>query len=167
MAKPRKLWRFLKPSTKTRYRRAGIHPNTYNAGKVSTEQRKAARGHARTPETPAQAYRHPEEFADYLQRHPAPPVQQVQPQHVQYVPVGQIHSDEVKQRLAERIQQAFGDRFKFRGVLDPDFPPLDYPPAPDDDGILETLELGDDELEDLARQAHEGNQPEYWFLWYH
>lgn len=43
-------------------------PQAYNAGKVSTETRKAARGHAQTPERPQQAFRNPDKYGKYLRR---------------------------------------------------------------------------------------------------
>lgn len=45
MAKPRRLWSTLAESTKKRYRRYGVTPQQYNAGKISTEFRKTIRGH--------------------------------------------------------------------------------------------------------------------------
>lgn len=154
---PRRLWSNLKPSTKNRYRRAGIHPNTYNAGKANLT---AARGHAHTPERPGRRVSDPA-YADYYAR------QQPQVEHVTYVEVyaRSTHSDDVKQAIGERVYQMFGDRHKYRGrFLDPDFPPSeDYPAAPEDDEIMEILENTDDyELEYLVT-----TDPSYWWLYYH
>ena len=47
MAKPRKLWSQLADSTKKKYKRKGITPQQYNAGKVTREQRDSIYGRNR------------------------------------------------------------------------------------------------------------------------
>lgn len=47
MTKPRKLWSQLAPSTKARYKRYGVSPQTYNAGKISHEFRQTIFGKGR------------------------------------------------------------------------------------------------------------------------
>lgn len=151
---PRRRWFDLSANYRKRLARGGLSERTYESGAPL----RAARGHARTPEHPGQSRQRPEFQQYYQQRQPEPQVEVI----YAYPPTPGAHSDEVKQALAERIYGTFGDRHKFRGAHDPDFPPLGYPPAPDDDAILEALELDDGELEYLAV-----NDPEYWFLWYH
>lgn len=71
MARPRKLWSALKPDTKKRklayYAKQGLTPgqvsSRYNAGTLGSQS--AARGHAKTPERPSQAARHPERYPEY------------------------------------------------------------------------------------------------------
>ena len=44
MAKPKRLWSQLAPSTKARYKRYGVSPQQYNAGKISTAFRQTIMG---------------------------------------------------------------------------------------------------------------------------
>jgi hypothetical protein len=55
-------WDSLASSTQRRYERAGVTRSQYEGG-ISL---KAARGHASTPERPAQGYRNPEQFSSYV-----------------------------------------------------------------------------------------------------
>lgn len=151
-------WSNLSPNYRARLERGGITRQSYEQG----ANLRAARGHAHTPERPTEGRNRPE-FAEYYRR---------QATRYEYKPTPGQHSARVKQRLAQRIYDSFGQRFKFRGALDPDYPPPGkpggppYPPAPDDEGIMRTLDLSDDELEELAIGAAV-NVTEYWFLWYH
>lgn len=160
----RRGWSSLSANYRKRLARGGVSRGSYESG----ASLRKARGHAQTPERPGQGLQRPE-FQPYYQRRPAP---QYILESVAYEPTPGAHSEEVKQALAERIYRVFGDRFKFRGALDPDFPPPGkpgqppYPPAPDDEAIMETLEMDDYELEDLAQEAAIA-VTEYWFLWYH
>lgn len=165
MAKPRQLWRFLKPATKRRYRQAGIHPNTYNAGKVSVQQRKAARGHAHTPERPRQAELHPEQFVEYLSRRQPEPERQVISEP-RYEYSGE-HAQEVVDALQARIAEIFSDRPKYREPADPNWVPVGQPPAPPDEEIMAMIQADPMEIENTARAAAMGAAPQWWILWYH
>lgn len=44
-AKAKRLWSTLAPSTKAKYKRYGVTPQRYNAGKISREFRKTIMGH--------------------------------------------------------------------------------------------------------------------------
>lgn len=54
-------WLGLGATTRTRYERAGISQQAYESG----ASLKAARGHASTPERPAEALRQPERYESY------------------------------------------------------------------------------------------------------
>lgn len=58
----RKPWASLSPTYQERLARKGITPEMHAAG----ESIRAARGHAKTPEHPIEAERHPEKFRDYF-----------------------------------------------------------------------------------------------------
>lgn len=147
----RRGWFNLSASYRERLARGGVSRQSYESG----ASLQTARGHARTPERPGQGVSRPE-FQEYYAR-------QAQPTYeVEIVEAQGQHSQEVKDALYVRVTGLFGDRHKFRGVLDPDFPPNGYPPAPEDDEILEILELDDYDLESLAI-----SDPSFWFLWYH
>jgi hypothetical protein len=60
----RREWSSLTPAYRRRLERAGITPEQFAEG-VS---RKAARGHAMTPERPQRAFRNPDKFSEYLRR---------------------------------------------------------------------------------------------------
>lgn len=62
MARTRKTWETLSPTYRRRLEKAGYTRADYLAGK----ERKAGRGHGKTPERPSQAIRHPERFPDYV-----------------------------------------------------------------------------------------------------
>lgn len=70
MPASRRLWSSLATSTKARYRRAGITPQKYNSGKIPTDLRRRARGHAQTPERPSRAYtaKGRRQYQDYVAR---------------------------------------------------------------------------------------------------
>lgn len=151
----RRGWSSLSAKYRERLARGGISQGKYESG----ASLRKARGHARTPERPGQGISRPEFQPYYAQRQPTPQVEVIEA----YRPTPGAHSDEVKQAIAQRVNEVFGNRFKYRGLtLDPDYPPLGYPPAPDDEQIMETLELDDYEIEFLAIE-----DPGYWFLWYH
>lgn len=78
MAAPRKLWSRLTAGTRARklsyYKKQGLTPGQvarrYNAGTLGSQA--AARGHAATPEHPAQALREPQKYPAYLRRKEQP-----------------------------------------------------------------------------------------------
>lgn len=57
-------WDGLKPATRRRYERNGVTRASYVRG----DSLSAARGHARTPERPERAAKHPERYTAYLNR---------------------------------------------------------------------------------------------------
>lgn len=156
---PRRGWENLSDTYRTRLERSGVTRSSYESG-ISL---RGARGHAYTPERPAQAYKRPTAFRPYLAR------REQRKQHYQFEATPGRHSDEVKAALAQRIQQIQQETgWYVKGALDPDYPPLDHPPAPDDEEIAEILGESDNEtLRGYARDAALGTQPEMWFLWYH
>lgn len=162
---PRRGWDNLSASYRARLLHNDVTRQQYESG----ASLRKARGHIHTPEHPGQGVTRPD-FQPYYQ-------QRQQPteilESVAYEPTPGEHSDEVKQAIAERLYNTFGDRFKYRGPWDPDFPPPGkpggppYPPAPDDETIMEILEEDDATIESLAIDAALYVQPEFWFLWYH
>jgi hypothetical protein len=74
VAKPRILWSALKPATKKRklsyYKKQGLTPgqvaSRYNAGTLGPQA--ASRGHAKTPERPERAAKHPEKYPEYVRK---------------------------------------------------------------------------------------------------
>lgn len=153
----RRGWDNLSAQYRARLQRSGTTRRQYESG----ASLRKARGHAQTPEHPGQGVSRPEFQPYYQQRQTAP-----QPTYdvvEAYAPTPGAHSDEVKQAIAQRVNQVFGDRHKYRNrSLDPDYPPIGYPPAPDDEHIMEILEMDDYEIEYYAIE-----EPEGWFLWYH
>lgn len=153
----RGLWDNLSANYQARLLRGGVSRNQYESG----ASLRKARGHAKTPEHPGQGASRPE-FRPYYEQRQATP----QPTYdiiEAYEPTPGAHSDDVKQAIAQRVNETFGDRFKYRGLtIDPDYPPLGYPPAPNDERIMEILEMDDYELEYYIAE-----DPEGWFLWYH
>lgn len=67
--KPARKWSTLTPATKARWRRAGVGPNTYNAGTWSRAQGEKARGAPKTPGHPKAALRDPVRYASYIAKH--------------------------------------------------------------------------------------------------
>jgi hypothetical protein len=61
---PKRNWGSLSPAYQRRLSRGGITPEAYNAG----ASLKSARGHAKTPEHPSEAFRNPDRFGKYLRR---------------------------------------------------------------------------------------------------
>lgn len=87
---PRKAWSELSPSYQSRMKKHGLNGRNWSS-KKGAELRKAARGHARTPERPTQAERNPAKYPEYVSR----------------------RGDEQRQ-LEARKQVLFGDRIKYR-----------------------------------------------------
>lgn len=86
----RKAWRALKPDYRKRMQSHGLTARNWNT-KKGDELRKAARGHAKTPERPTQAAKHPAQFKEYNQR----------------------RANEM-QALQARKKALFGNRIKYR-----------------------------------------------------
>jgi len=61
-------WNALRPAYRARLERAGITRERYLSG----EPLSSARGHARTPERPERAERHPERYPEYTRARPVP-----------------------------------------------------------------------------------------------
>ncbi|MGI8309036.1 hypothetical protein [Saccharopolyspora hattusasensis] len=66
MSRQRKSWNSLSDAYRRRLERGGISRQAYESGASLSK----ARGHAATPERPADARRNPGRYADYLARHP-------------------------------------------------------------------------------------------------
>jgi hypothetical protein len=67
MALPRKSWGELSKPYQKRMSKAGLNSRNWGTPK-GAELRKAARGHAKTPEHPSEAARHPERFREYVSK---------------------------------------------------------------------------------------------------
>lgn len=61
-------WEALNPRYHARLESAGYTREDY----LANRSRKWARGHRHTPERPERAYKHPERYQEYLERHPPP-----------------------------------------------------------------------------------------------
>jgi len=91
----RKTWREYSPAYRARLSRHGINESNYRDA-----SRQAARGHAKTPERPSLARKHPERFPEYVRKHePKPP---------QGGPTLSL-----AEQVIRRKEQLFGDYIKF------------------------------------------------------
>lgn len=136
MPKPRKLWSQLTPKVQRRYKNAGVHPNTYNAGKVPPGVGTAARGHGKTPEHPERAAKHPERYPEYIaQRRRRGPGDG-----------GIIY--ELPSQVRRRKRELWADRHKYR----PQRSDRAANTAPDKEG-REFLRMSPDEAEDRASEV--------------
>lgn len=134
----RKPWASLSPEYRDRLARKGITPQMHAAG----ESIRAARGHARTPEHPAEAERNPEKFKDYF---------------------GERRK--LILQVARRKAQLFGDSHKFNAKRSQDIINMgwDAKNVPSNAQLQWAINADEYELLD----AIESGDEEYSFLWYH
>lgn len=146
MAK-RRVWTSLSSDYRTRLMRSGIDQKTYEAG----ASLKKARGHAETPERPADAIRQPSKYQKYRAK-----------------------AKGLAQQVEDRKQALWGSRFKYHDVRSRAYvqgKEKDVK-APGVVRMARLLAMNDDEWEDLVLDAAmndgSGSVDDDWrFLFYH
>lgn len=138
----RKGWNELSDAYRKRLERAGITKGKYDKG----ESIKAARGHAKTPERPSEAYsvQGRSKFREYLER-----------------------AGTLRKKVFDRKVRMFSDRFKWNEERSRQYV-MNGGSEVAKPGVRELeamLDLTDDEIEELI---HDPNIDDQWkFLWYH
>lgn len=138
----RRVWSALSTSYRARLQRKGVTQAQYESG-VSL---KAARGHAQTPESPAEYARHPDRFKRYRENRKG-----------------------LVQRIQEKKDLLFGDRHKYdekrsrRYVKEGDKENEILPPTMKQLRFLDSLTL--EEFDDWQYEHREDD--DWGFLWYH
>ena len=137
MAK-RKPWASLSPEYQDRLARKGITPQIHAAGGSI----RAARGHANTPEHPADAEKKPEKFKDYFGKR-----------------------RELVLKVARRKAQLWGDSHKFNRKRSQDIVNMGWngTNVPSNAKLQWAIDADESDLMD----AIESGDEEYSFLWYH
>lgn len=140
----RKAWGDYSPDYRARLARHGVTEQNYR-----DISRSSARGHAKTPEHPSEARKHPERYREYNRKH-APKqgpgltlTQQIVAKKQRLW--GTVHKfDPAKARKFARVNPVTGER-------------------PDPEYVAEFLGMSDDDFE----SAIDWGDPEWGFIFYH